>query len=255
MKAWKILVMTISLSGCIYAGEYNILPVGDVLASFSGHHIDYLDTKEERLLDSERLHETNFKSNKLLTAYKGYSVANTKSYVKNYYVQEAIIAPSDATMTSGVSPAEIKSGEKYEVIGRTFIDEKLYYIITSDLSSDIFLTDTDYTLQPYLGRIRNNKLIILDNKYRVSPEGYQFEPITKSRVLQSDMVSGFDIKYEGVQNNIMRFTLMHYDAGGSTGEFKTYSFENIPGLVEIAGVKIKVFNADDSRIEYMIIVD
>ncbi len=255
MKAWKTLAMTISLSGCIYAGEYNLLPVGDFLAGFSSHHVDYLDTKEERLLDSEKLHETNFQSNKLLTAYKGYSLANTKDYVKKYYIQDAIIAPSDAIMESGVSPAEIKTGEKYEVIGKTSIGGKQFYLITSELNNDIFLTDENYTLQPYLGRIRNNKLVVLDNKYVITPENYQFEPITKSRVLQSDMVSGFDIKYEGVQNNIMRFTIMHYDAGGSTGEFKTYSFENIPGLIEIAGAKIKVFDADDSRVEYMIIVD
>ena len=59
MKAWKILSMTICLSGCIYAGEYNILPIGDVLAGLSGHHIDYLVSQDERLLDSEDFHETS----------------------------------------------------------------------------------------------------------------------------------------------------------------------------------------------------
>ena len=191
----------------------------------------------------------------MLTAYKGYSVANTRDYVKNYYIQEAIVAPSGAIMTSGVSPAEIKAGKKYEVIGRTKVKGKTLYVVSSENPYDIFLTDEDYVLQPYLGRIRNNRLIILDNKYTISPEGYKFEPITKSRVLQSDMVSGFEIKFEGVQNNIMRFTLMEYDAGGSTGEFKDYNFENIPGIVEIAGVRIKVFDANDARLEYMIVVD
>ena len=255
MKAWKVLTMTVCLSGCIYAGEYNILPIGNVLAGISGYHIDYLVTQNERLLDSETFHETGFKANTLLTAYKGYSVANTRDYLKNYYIQDAIVAPSDAKMSSGVSPAEIKSGNKYEVIGQAKVKGEIRYLVASDNPNDLFLTDENYVLQPYLGRIRNDKLIILDNKYVIIPEGYQFEPITKSRVLQSDMVSGFEIKFEGVQNNIMRFTLMEYDAGGATGEFKNYNFENIPGIVEIAGVRIKVFDANDTRLEYMIVVE
>ena len=48
---------------------------------------------------------------------------------------------------------------------------------------------------------------------------------------------------------------MNYDAGGATGEFTNYSFENAPGIVEIAGVKIKVFSANDSKLEYMIVAE
>lgn len=255
MKAWKTLSMTLCLGGCIYAGEFNLLPTANVLAGLSGYHVDYLVTKDERLLDSEPFHETGFVANKLLTAYKGYSIANMRDYLKNYYIQEAIVAPTNAQMVSGVSPAEIVAGQKYEVIGHSKVKGKILYLVTSENPNDIFLTDENYELQPYLGRIRNDRLIILDNKYIVTPEGFKFEPITKSRVLQSDIVSGFEIKFEGVQNNIMRFTLMEYDAGGFTGEFKYYDFENIPGIIEIAGVKIKIFSASDARLEYMILVD
>ena len=77
--------------------------------------------------------------------------------------------------------------------------------------------------------------------------------MTRSRVLQSDMVDGFEIKFDGVKNNIMTFTLMRYDAGGSTGEFHTYNFDNKPGIIEIAGVEMKIFGADDSKVDYMIL--
>jgi hypothetical protein len=53
----------------------------------------------------------------------------------------------------------------------------------------------------------------------------------------------------------MTFILMEYDSGGATGEFKKYNFENVPGVINIAGVDIKVFSADDSRVEYMILAE
>lgn len=256
MRTLKILGMTLCLSGCIYAGDVNVFPWrNDFVAGWSGYKITYLDQKTEKLLSTENLHESSFTANKLLTAFKGYPIADTKSYSKNYYVQESLVAPVDATMTSGISPAKVKGGQKYDVIGEVTIDGKLYYLIDSGHSTFVFLVDEDYTLQSHLGNIRGDKLILSEETFAISPENFKFEPVTKSRMLQSDMVKGFEIKFEGVQNGMMLFTLMQYDAGGATGEFSNYNFDNQPGIINIAGVKIKVFSADNSRLEYMIIAE
>lgn len=256
MKTLKILAMVSCLSGCIYAGEVSLFPQrSDFVAGLKGYQIEYLDRKTEKLLETETLHQSSFKANKLLTAYKGYPIADTKSYMKNYYVQESLVAPSKALMHSSLTPAEIKAGKKYDVIGQTTIDGVDYYLISSESKTYVFLVDMNYVLQRHLGTIRNDKLILVEEKFAIDPENFKFEPVTKSRILQSDMVTGFEIKYGGVKNDAMNFTLMQYDSGGSTGEFVNYSFENAPGVVEIAGVKIKVFSADDSRLEYMIIAE
>ncbi|MBR1648321.1 MAG: hypothetical protein IJ689_01820 [Alphaproteobacteria bacterium] len=256
MKALKILGLVLSLSGCIYAGEYNLFPWrNDVIAGLSGYQIEYLDKREEHLLNSETLHESSFTANKLLTAHKGYPIVDTKSYMKNYYVQESLIAPQNAIMTSGITPAKVTGGKKYDVIGRVKIDGNIYYLIDSDSPSTVFLVDEDYRLQKHIGAVKGDKLVLIKESFAVTPENFQFEPVTKSRVLQSDMVKGFEIKFEGVENNIMRFTLMNYDNGGFSGEFVDYNFENEPGIVEIAGVEIRVFSATDEKLEYMILAE
>jgi len=256
MKTLKILALTLCLSGCIYAGEVNLIPWrNEFVSGWSGYSIVYLDQQNERLLTTENLQDSSFKANKLLTAFKGYPVADTKYYSKNHYVQESLIAPVDAKMFSGSSPAEIKGGKKYSVIAKTKIDGNVYYLVNSEDSTFVYLVDKDYKLQRNLGTIRNDKLVLLEDSYTVEPEGFQFEPITETRVLQSDIVNGFEIRYEGVQNGMMLFTLMQYDAGGSTGEFSNYNFDNQPGIVNIAGVKIKIFNADDSKLDYMILAE
>ena len=256
MRALKTLGLVLILSGCIHAGELNFWPGrANWLSNLSSYPIDYMGQAQERLLGSETMHESNFKANKLLTAYKGYTVVDTKSYHKNYYVQESLIAPGNAMLSSGVSPSFIEGGKKYEVFGRTSIDGKTYYLISSDSPTTVFLVDENYTLQKHIGTVRNDRLVLLSDTFTITPEDFQFEPVTKSRMLQSDMVDGFEIKFNGVKNNIMTFTLMQYDSGGSTGEFHTYNFENKPGIIEIAGVEIKIFGADDSRVEYMILAE
>lgn len=256
MKALKILGVVLCLNGCIYAGEFTLFPQrNDFMAGLSGYQIEYLDKKSEKLLETETLHESSFKANKLLTAYKGYPIADTKSYMKNYYVQESLIAPQKAVMTSGLTPSEISAGKKYDVIGQTKIDGVQYYLISSDSPAYVYLVDENYTLQRHLGTVRGDKLIMVEESFIISPANFKFEPVTKSRILQSDMVTGFEIKYEGVKNDTMLFTLMQYDDGGSTGEFVNYSFDNTPGVIEIAGVKIKVFSANDSKLEYMIVAE
>ena len=256
MKTLKILALTVCLSGCIYAGEVSLFPWrNEFVAGFTGYSIEYLNQKEEKLLSTENLQDSSFTANKLLTAFKGFPVADTKYYSKNYYVQESLIAPTDAQMSSGSSPAKIKGGQKYDVIARTKIDGKVNYLIDSGHSTFVYLVDEDYALMPYLGTIRNDKLVLLEEKNIISPENYKFEPVTKSRMLQSDIINGFEIKFEGVQNGMMLFTLMEYDAGGSTGEFSKYNFDNQPGVINIAGVKIKVFSAEDTRLEYMILAE
>ncbi|MDO4184335.1 MAG: hypothetical protein Q4D11_03755 [Rhodospirillales bacterium] len=256
MRALRILGIVLCLSGCIHAGELNFWPErSGWIAGLSSYPIEYMASAKERLLGSETMHESNFKANKLLTAYKGFTVVDTKSYDKNYYVQESIIAPSNAMLSSGVSPSFIEGGKKYEVFGRTHIDGQTYYLIASDSPTTVFLVDENYTLQKHIGTVRDDKLVLLSDTFTVTPEGFQFEPVTKSRVLQSDMVDGFEIKFNGVKNNIMTFTLMQYDAGGATGEFHTYNFENKPGIIQIAGIEIKIFGADDLRVEYMILAE
>ena len=237
MRALKVLGLTLCLSGCIYAGEISLWPGrDDFIAGLSSYSIEYLDKDGPKLIKTETVTESDFAPNKMLTAYKGYSVADTKSYTRNYYTQESIVAPTDAVLVSGLSPLSIKADKKYDIIGRTDIDEVVYALVPNPEGKDVFLVKNDGTLLNQVGLIRGDKVKLLDTKY--------------------EMTWGFEIKYAGLKLNRIVFTVMEYDqAGGESGNFVNYSYPNRPGEIDIRGLKIRVFEANDAKIEYMIVTD
>ncbi len=255
MRALKVLGLTLCLSGCIYAGEMSLWPErDDFVVGLSSYNIEYLDKDGPSLIKTETVTESDFAPNKLLTAYKGYSIADTKSYTRNYYTQESIVAPTDAEMISGLSPISIKADKKYDIIGRTDIDEVIYALVPNPESKDVFLVRNDGTLFDQVGAIRGDKLKLLDTKYRVTPASFRFEPVTTSKIVQSEMAWGVEIKYDGIKLNRIVFTVMEYDQrNGESGNFVKYSYPNRPGEIDIRGMTIRVFEANDAKIEYMIV--
>ena len=254
LRTFKLLGITLGLSGCIYAGEISVWPErDDFIAGLSSYDIEYLDKDGPKLVKTENVTESDFAPNKLLTAYKGYSIVNTKSYVRNYYTQESIVAPEGAVLVSGLSPLSIEGGKKYDIIGRTEIDGVLYALIPNPNGKDVFLVRNDGTLLNQVGLIRADKIKLLDGKYKIEPQDFHFEPVITSKVVQSEMTWGFEIKYAGLKLNRIVLTVMEYDSNGESGEFVNYNYPNRPGEIDVRGLKIRVYEADDEKIEYMIV--
>ena len=254
MKALKILGLTLGLSGCIYAGEISVLPErNDFVAGFGSYKIEYLDKEGPKLIKSETITESDFAPNKMLTAYKGYSIANTKTYTRNYYTQESLVASKDVKLVSGLSPLSIKSEKKYDILGRTEIDDIVYALVPNPEGKDVFLVRNDGTILNQVGFIRGDKLTLVDGKYQIEPEDFRFEPVTTSKIVQSEMNWGFELKYAGIKLDRIVFTLMDYSQNGESGQFVNYNYPNRPGEISIRGLKIRVYEANDEKIEYMIV--
>ena len=235
MRALKVLGLTLCLSGCIYAGEISLWPGrDDFIAGLSSYSIEYLDKDGPKLIKTETVTESDFAPNKMLT----------------------IVAPTDAVLVSGLSPLSIKADKKYDIIGRTDIDEVVYALVPNPEGKDVFLVKNDGTLLNQVGLILGDKVKLLDTKYEINPPSFRFEPVTTSKIVQSEMTWGFEIKYAGLKLNRIVFTVMEYDqAGGESGNFVNYSYPNRPGEIDIRGLKIRVFEANDAKIEYMIVTD
>lgn len=255
MKALTVLASALALSGCIHAGEVSFWPErDDFVAGLFSYDIEYLDESEPKLIKTETVTDSDFAPDKMLTAYKGYSIADTKTYTRNYYTQESIVAPTNAEFVSGLSPLHIKAEQKYDIIGRTEIDDVTYALVPNPGTEDVFLVRNDGTVLNRVGIIRGDKLKLLDQEYAVTPESFRFEPVTTSKVVQSEMTWGFEIKYAGIQLGRMVFTLMEYaPTNGESGQFVKYNYPNRPGEISIRGLKFRVFEANDAKIEYMIL--
>jgi len=253
MKTLKILGLTLILSGCIYAGDISIWGSDNGLFSdFRGYKINYLDDEGPKLVKTEDITDTSFEVNKQLIAYKGYPLADTRYYTRNYYTTKAIVAPTDVYLSSGLSPLEIKADVKYDVIGEVTIDGLLYGLVSAGTSRNVFLVDNDGKIYPKVGMIKNDRLILSDVDYMINPENFRFETVSSSKVVQSEMTTGFEIRYSGLKLNRIILTVMEYN-GEDSGVFVDYNYPNRPGIIDIRGLKIKVYQATENKLEYMIV--
>ena len=257
MKTLIILGLAVILNGCIYAGEISFLPErNDLIADLSSYHIEYLNKSGPKLVKTETVTESDFAPNKMLTAYKGYSIADTKTYKRNYYTQESILAPTDAELNSEQSPLYIKADKKYNIIGQVEINGLIYAVVPNPNGNEVMLVDNNGYLFNQLGVIRNDRLVLLEAEYIIQPKDFHFEPVTTSKVVQSEMTWGFEIKYAGIKLDRIVFTVMEYNPNNDdSGEFVKYNYPNRPGEISIRGLKIRVYEANDAKIEYMIITD
>lgn len=254
MKILKVLGLVLLLGGCIHAGPISFFESrSDFLANATSYPIDYFDDTGPRLIKSETITDTGFPQEKLLTAYKGYPVVDTKTYTRNYYTQESIVAPKDATLISGLSPIEIDANKKYDVIGQVTIDDILYAVVAAGASRTVFLVDNYGKVYHNIGVIKNDRLVLLtETNYIVNPEDFRFESVSATKMVQSEMTKGFEIRFDGIKLDRVVFNLMEYH-NGEAGSFSNFNFPRRPGVVDIRGLKIKIFEANDSKIEYMIV--
>ena len=72
----------------------------------------------------------------------------------------------------------------------------------------------------------------------------------------SNIKNGYQVKYGGIKFDRLFFDYLGFDNEDNTaGEFKQINFPNKPGLIVINGLGLRVLNADDNSITYMILKD
>jgi len=105
------------LSSCLQAGSYSILPQRNGLfEAWNSYEIDFYDT-ELQLVKTEYITEREFEPNKILSAYVGYSVADLKTYRKDFYKAEYVRPAMNGSLSSASIPVLYKKNEKLQNIG------------------------------------------------------------------------------------------------------------------------------------------
>ena len=255
----KKLVLGLSfllVSSCMRAGSYSIFPQRNaIFEAMQSYDIDYYDTNMQ-LVKSEYITEREFEPNKILTAYVGYSVADLKTYRKDFYKSEYVRPAMNGVLNSASIPMDYKKTEKLKVIGEVTIDGERYMVIPSRLEDTVVLINGEGVPYHKMGRIHHGNLVLMLPDYLPYPENFYFEPIVTSHTVQTKPVKGYDIKYEGVSLDRMRFTYYDYSrSDGDNGTFENLSFPNKAGLIDIYGVGIKVLHAGNHKLDYILMPD
>ena len=241
------------LSSCLQAGSYSILPQRNGLfEAWNSYEIDFYDT-ELQLVKTEYITEREFEPNKILSAYVGYSVADLKTYRKDFYKAEYVRPAMNGSLSSASIPVLYKKNEKLQVIGESWVDGERMMLLPTKEKDIVILINGDGVPYHKMGKIQNKRLVLLLPDYVAYPANFYFEPVVTSKTEQTKPVKGYDIKYGGVKLDRMIFTSYDYSSsGGDNGRFENISFPNKQGLIDIYGVGIKVLHAGSQKIDYIL---
>ncbi len=256
MKKICLLFALSVLPGCINAGNYDIIPArNDIFTIANGYGISFYDGGE-RLVSSETIEENSYKLNESATAYKGYSVLSNKIYQKDYYEEDYVKPNKNGALNSSSLPHKFSANQKYKFVGEVKINGSRYRLIPSELDGFVFLIDDEGAFYRQMGQIKGGTLILLDSEFFPYPEDLKMVNISTSRSEQTKPIKGFDVKYDGVRMERIWFTYLDYsDSDGEKGTFENISFPNKPGLIDINGVGFRVLQADEDKIQYMVLKD
>lgn len=250
-KIWMLLSLTI-LAGCLRAENYDILGFrNDIFVMADGYKITFYD-KEPVLIKSEVIEETNYKFNEAQTVYKGYSVLNNKIYRRDVYAQDLVRPNKNGVLSSPGLPRKFSANETFRIIGQVEIDGVVYRLVPDAIEGFAFMIDNQGKFYNKAGEIKDGYLVLLDNEFFPYPKDFRMIDINTSKAEQTKPTEGFDVKYDGIRLDRIWFTYFDYEAG-EKGTFENISFPNKPGLITINGINMRVLQADDGKITYMLL--
>lgn len=254
MKKIFAVFSVLVLSSCWSGGKLELFDWRkNWIETMGAYDIDYFD-QGPKLLKTEVRTEKNYVPNKVLTAYKGYSIADIKTYRKDVYASTMARINKKGALHSSAAPIMFEKNDQRPVIGMTEIDDVSYFLIPSKINTFYHLVKDDGEFYPKMGQIRHDKLLLIDPEYFQTPADLRFEPVTTTASEQTEPIKGFDIKYEGVKKDRILFTYFDYSSvGGDRGQFENLSFMNREGTINIKGVKVKILGASDQKIDYSIV--
>lgn len=253
MKKIAALLSISTLAACVYAGDITAIPpLGKIFTAWQTEPITYYDVKsfQEYLMDSKTVTEEKVDRNEILVTGVGGIMASSQTRRTDFYGLEKLTVNRDAVLSSSYSPLYIEKDSKFEPLGQARVDGKEFMLVRQDKENDILLVDGDGVLYNKIGRIRDERLAVLEVRFFIEPEDVIFTPVVNTRSETTGIIGGYELRYEGLDGKEMRFS---YTTLGENGSKEEFTFPSEEQTIEIKNFKINVINVDYNNIEYIIL--
>lgn len=253
MKKIAALLSISTLAACVYAGDISVIPpLGKIFTAWQTESITYYDvsSSQEYLMDSKTVTEENVDRGEILVTGVGEIMASSQTRRTDFYGLEKLTVNRDAVLSSSYSPLYVDKNAKFEPFGQARVDGKDFMLVRQDNENDILLVSPDGVLYNKIGRIRDNRLAVLEVQFFIEPDDVIFMPVVNTRSETTGVISGFELRYEGLEGDTMRFT---YTTLGENSLTEEFTFSSLQQTIDIKNFKINVLNVDYNNIEYVIL--
>lgn len=250
------LVILLQCSCAYLKGDYTLGRRNTFNDFFYTYNIHYYEKSDFGEMDTETYTVSNFDAGVRRFTVPGGIVVSSKIYQRITYSDEYVRPTISGGLVSYTVPVPFSDEKIYEVIGEVVIDKKVYRLLEPNRLGDVILIDDNGKIYHRVGRIYNNRLALLDTAFRVEPEDVTFVNESKNRKQEEDIISGFEIRYGGIEDYQLVFTYSSVSPNGGMPieTNKIFKFPMYDSEVEIEGVTIKLLNVNEiSGIEYEIL--
>ncbi len=252
MKKILAMLSVSMLAACVYAGDMDIFSGRNkYFQVWQTEKIFYYDSKqgEEYLTESKTVTEDKIERNQVLVTKLNDVMLFSKTRRTDFYASEVLTVNKDAVLSSSYTPLFIKKKSNYEAFGEVYLKGEPYLLVRQNKAGDILLIDGDGSVYNHIGRIVDGRLAILDIQFFVEPEDVVFTPVVNTRAENTEVLSGYELRYNGIDDGVMKFTFTTF---GEEPIAEEYTFPFDSQNIEINGFKINVISAGYNRIEYVI---
>lgn len=257
MKKTFIAIPLIFLASCgVFERDNSNYWLNNV-RSYKTFPITFYDSQtvtDEKLTNTETLNTHTYKHNTLVSANLGQRMVDAQTYTVKNYTREKIVANADGSLyTTGVT-LNINKGDIFLPLGEVKINGRYYLLITPQNDGNIALIDENGYFANMVAQLYRGELLISNEAAVVRPENLGVTMDKDVREATGTPQPQFEIKYDGLENDMMAFIYTDYsNATSSQGYFQRFVFPKEQSLVNINNVKFKIMDVYPERIEYMIL--
>lgn len=255
MKKIFIGLAVLVLSSCYLKGDYTLGQRNVFNDFFYTYNIRYYDPSSFNSTSVETETISDYTLGMARHAVPGGLVAASKTVQKQVYSDEYVRPNVKGAMVSYTVPVEFSDEKVYQTIGETEIKGVTYRLIKPNRVGDVILIDENGVIYPRIGRIYNDRLALLETSFLLEPDGAYFMSEVKNRTGEETVISGFEVRYGGIENYRMVFKYFTVEPNGefSTEGEKVYTFPMYDKEVSFEGIKLEILNANESGIDYRVL--
>jgi len=255
MKKIFIGLAVLALSSCYLKGDYTLGKRNVFNDFFYTYNVRYYDTDSFSSTSTETETVGDYKIGVMRHAIPGGVILSSKIVQKQVFSDEYVRPTAKGALVSYTVPVDFSDEKIYQTIGETEINDKIYRLIKPNRLGDVILIDEQGEVYTRVGRLYNNRLALLDTQFLLEPEDVRFVEEVKTSIADEDVISGFEVRYAGIQDYqmVFKYKTVRPDGSLDTEQEKIYTFPMYDQRVSFEGITLEIKEADESGIEYKIL--
>lgn len=243
------------LASCSYLkGDYTLGRRNTFNDFFYTYNIRYYDMDTLGSISRETETVSDYKLGVARHAVPGAMVVSSKVLQKDVYSEEFVRPNMKGALVSYTVPVEFSDEKVYRTIGESEINGKVYRLIEPNSIGDIILIDKQGKIYKRVGRIFNDRLALLKTSFILEPEGVIFKNEVENRIGEENVISGFEVRYMGLENYqmVFKYSVVRPNGTMDMEEQKTYRFPMYDKSISIDGINLDILEVNESGIDYRI---